>query len=86
MAYVHKPGQGTIFKNDKYNAALGEDNEDKETNYWGQMTVNVAGKLWKGRLYPKKPKDPGGKPYMKVSLYEPKEQQTQVQQDDDLPF
>ena len=72
MAYEHKPGTGTVFKNDAFDPNGSEDNT--ETNYWGNMTINVEGKLWKARLYPKMPKDPSGKPYMRVSLYEPKDQ------------
>ena len=65
MAYEHKPGTGTVFKNDAFDPNGSEDNT--ETNYWGNMTINVEGKLWKARLYPKMPKDPSGKPYMRVS-------------------
>jgi hypothetical protein len=83
MAYEHKPGSGTIFKNKDYDPSAGEDNENKDTNYWGNMTLNVEGKIWKGRLYPKKPKDPSGVPYMRVSLYEPKDPKPK---DDELPF
>ncbi len=96
--FEHKPGSGSVFKNQEYNA---QGDPDDPNNYWGNITINVNGKIWKGRLYPKTPQ--GKTPYMRVSLYDPDQlkqqggtmqnqvgsqprQQTAAPQDDDLPF
>ena len=46
--------------------------DDKDTNYAGNITINVGGKILKGRLYPKVSEKTGTK-YTKVSLWEPTE-------------
>jgi hypothetical protein len=70
MAYEHKPNTGTIFPNEDY--VPNGDPDDKDTNYAGNITINVGGKILKGRLYPKVSEKTGTK-YTKVSLWEPTE-------------
>tara|TARA_Y100000310_G_scaffold257494_1_gene265578 strand:+ start:5371 stop:5622 length:252 start_codon:yes stop_codon:yes gene_type:complete len=83
MAFEHKLNTGTIFKNEEYDP---NGSDDDSNNYWGNMTCNVAGKIWRARLYPKSPKDPSKPKYMRVSFYEPRPAQPQQQPADDLPF
>jgi hypothetical protein len=97
--FEHKPGSGSIFKNPDYNP---QGDPEDSNNYSGNITINVNGKIWKGRLYPKAPQ--GKTAYTRVSLYDPEavqqggnqpqqqppqqqfQQQAAAPQDDDLPF
>ena len=64
--FEHKPGSGSIFKNPDYNP---QGDPEDSNNFSGNITINVNGKIWKGRLYPKAPQ--GKMAYTRVSLYDP---------------
>lgn len=82
MAYETKPGQGSIFKNEKKT-------ENTHPDYTGSCVTPDGTECWIS-LFVKKPD--GKKPFFSVSIRPKQEQQQSKKQellpmdDDDLPF
>lgn len=83
MAYEQKPGQGSIFKNDKKT-------EDKHPDYRGSLTTPAGEECWVS-VWVKRPE--GKAPFFSLSI-QPKENvqapvvnpELPVEKPNDLPF
>ena len=84
MSYEQKPGQGSLFKNDKKT-------EDKHPEYKGSATLPDGAEVWLS-AWVKRPE--GKQPFMSISI-QPKETKpaevftpvvVQQPKSDDLPF
>lgn len=88
MAYEQKPGQGSLFKNNR---------KEKETHPDMHGTIMTPdGKTWRVSAWTKTPKA-GGDRFLSLSIQEPREQQSEADMaptpahkvdipQDDLPF
>ena len=80
-----KDNQGSMFKNPDFNP---QGDMDDPKNYWGNGTVMVNGKEMKFRAYAKVAKN-SGKPWFKLSLYEPQssdQNQSQPKSQEKMPW
>jgi hypothetical protein len=82
--YELKPRTGSMFKNPDFNP---QGDLDDTNNYWGNGKIMESdGTLLSFRVYAKVGKE-SGKPYWKLSMYDPQpqEQQQQVQYNQQAP-
>ena len=69
--YENKPRTGSMFKNPDFNP---NGDLDDSSNYWGNGSVTETdGTKLSFRVYAKVAKE-SGKPYFKLSMYEPQSQ------------
>ena len=72
--YEQKPRTGSMFKNEEFNP---QGDLDDPNNYWGNgKLMETNGAVLNFRVYAKVGKE-SGKPYWKLSMYEPQQQQGQ---------